>query len=273
MRKPWPNASAARRGHPYEQGFDLRLWPNRLDQPERWTRPRMIFVNSMSDLFHKDIPVEFVDRVFSHMERADWHVFLALTKRSTRMRDYMRNRYARSHAPSHIWCGVSVEDADGAARIRHLRGTPAAVRFLSAEPLIGPVGMPVLDGIDWVIVGGESGTSRRPMDPDWARSLRDQCAAAGVSFFFKQWGGRTAKANGRLLDGRLHSEIPCNPVVCEDGSPHAWSLTSPGALDVARTARSGYCTKCGSNGKVNARGQVLEFGPGLSSDRLVALAS
>ena len=198
------------RGHPYEQGFDLRLWPSRLDQPSRWRKKRMIFVNSMSDLFHRRIPRDFIDAVFEEMERADQHIYQVLTKRSSLMRSYLRSRYAKRQAPEHIWCGVSVEDANGIARIRHLQTVPAAVRFLSIEPLLGPVGKLNLDGISWVIVGGESGPNARPLHLEWVRSVRDQCASASVPFFFKQWGGRTPKAGGRELEGVEHNAMPGN---------------------------------------------------------------
>ena len=196
------------RGHPYEQGFDLRLWPSRLDQPSRWRKQRMIFVNSMSDLFHRRIPREFIDAVFDEMERANQHTYQVLTKRSSLMRNYLRSRYANHQVPEHIWCGVSVEDANGIARIQHLQGVPAAVRFLSIEPLLGPVGDLDLDGISWVIVGGESGPNARPLRLEWVRSVRDQCASDKVPFFFKQWGGRTPKAGGRELEGVEHNAMP-----------------------------------------------------------------
>ncbi len=195
-------------GHPFERGFDLQLRPERLDQPLSWRRPRMIFVNSMGDLFHKGVPRAFVDDVFDVMERADRHVFQLLTKRSSRMRDYVNARYRRRPAPAHVWTGVSIEDDTKLARARHLRDTAARVRFLSLEPLIGPIRELDLDGIHWAIVGGESGPGARPMHPDWARALRDLCLAADVPFFFKQWGGRTPKAGGRLLDGREWSQWP-----------------------------------------------------------------
>ena len=195
-------------GHPYEQGFDLRLWTSRLDRPERWRKPRMIFVNSMSDLFHKRVPRGFVDDVFDRMETTDRHIYQVLTKRSSRMRDYLRRRYPGGAAPEHIWCGVSVEDRLGRARIRHLQDAPAAVRFLSIEPLLGPVGDIDLEGISWVIVGGESGPNARPMCYEWVCDIRDQCQRADVPFFFKQWGGRTPKADGRELEGVEHDALP-----------------------------------------------------------------
>lgn len=195
-------------GHPFEQGFDLKLRPERLDQPLRWRRGRMIFVNSMSDLFHKEVPWSFVDQVFDTMERADWHVFQVLTKRSSLMRDYLIHRYGDRSAPEHIWLGVSVEDRAGASRIGHLKAAPATVRFLSVEPLLGPIGEVDLKGIHWVIAGGESGPNARVMQIQWAREIRDECLRQGVPFFFKQWGGIRPKTGGRLLDDREWNDWP-----------------------------------------------------------------
>ena len=195
-------------GHPYEQGFDLRQWPSRLDQPTRWRKPRMIFVNSMSDLFHKNIERSFIDRVFEKMETVDRHIYQILTKRSSLMMHYLQERYADGLAPDHIWCGVSVEDSSATVRIQHLQRAPVAVRFLSIEPLLGPVGSIDLEGISWVIVGGESGPGARPMQPEWVRDIRDLCALTEVPFFFKQWGGQTSKTGGRLLEGMEYNEIP-----------------------------------------------------------------
>jgi protein gp37 len=195
-------------GHPFERGFDLTLRPERLDQPLRWRTPRMIFVNSMSDLFHKEIPKDFVERVFDTMEAASWHTFQVLTKRSSLMCNFLRKRYLGHRAPFHIWFGVSVEDGTKTSRIRHLREAPASVRFLSVEPLIGPVGKLDLTDIDWVIVGGESGPGARPMKEEWAVHIRNLCIGARVPFFFKQWGGRTPKTGGRLLDGEEWSQFP-----------------------------------------------------------------
>ena len=199
-------------GHPFEAGFELKRRPERLGQPLAWKRPRRIFVNSMSDLFHKNIGAAFIDRVFDTMERADWHVFQVLTKRSTLMRNYLRRRYGENGAPRHIWCGVSVEDRRATTRIRHLRETPARVRFLSLEPLLAPLGPIDLDGISWVIVGGESGPNARPMQECWVLDIKDSCERSGVDFFFKQWGGRTPKSGGRLLEGSEHNAIPPYPV-------------------------------------------------------------
>lgn len=195
-------------GHPFENGFDLTLRPDRISQPLTWRRPRMIFVNSMSDLFHKEVPQEFIDRVFDAMEAADWHVFQVLTKRSSLMRDYLQDRFAKRTCPQHIWCGVSVEDARAKSRIRHLGDAPAGARFLSIEPLLGPVGELDLTNIHWVIAGGESGPRARPMDPAWVRQVRDECVRQDVAFFFKQWGGLRPKDGGRELDGREWNGFP-----------------------------------------------------------------
>lgn len=194
--------------HPFEQGFDLTLKPDRLEQPLRWRRARRIFVNSMSDLFHKEVPWDFVDRVFDTMETANWHTYQVLTKRSSLMTRYLRKRYAGASAPEHIWLGVSVEDAKNAVRIKHLRAAPAAVKFVSFEPLLGPVGVVDLDGIQWAIVGGESGPRARPMEEAWATEIRDQCRKAKTAFFFKQWGGVRPKSGGRLLQGREWNQYP-----------------------------------------------------------------
>jgi protein gp37 len=199
------------RGHPFENGFDLTLRPQRLEQPLHWRRPRMVFVNSMSDLFHKEVPKEFIERVFDTMEAAHWHTFQVLTKRSSLMRDFLRNRYGTSPGPAHMWFGVSVEDGTKLSRVTHLQKAPAAIRFLSIEPLIGTIGDLNLAGIDWVIVGGESGPRARPMERAWVRSIRDQCKAAGVAFFFKQWGGLRPKSGGRKLDGREWNQFPKLP--------------------------------------------------------------
>jgi protein gp37 len=168
----------------------------------------MIFVNSMSDLFHKNVPLDFIDKVFDSMERADWHVFQVLTKRSSLMRAYLRRRYWPGRCPEHIWCGVSVEDVQAKSRVTHLQDAPATTRFLSIEPLLGPVGHIDLRNIDWVIVGGESGPGARQIDADWVRSIRDDCLRQGVAFFFKQWGGHRPKSNGRELDEREWNEFP-----------------------------------------------------------------
>ena len=196
--------------HPYTQGFDLRLHPKRLDQPRRWVKPRRIFVNSMSDLFHTGIATGFIDEVFDTMEAADHHIYQVLSKRSGRMNRYLNRRYRTGTAPGHIWCGVSVEDAQNKIRIRHLQHSSATVRFLSIEPLLEDLGHLDLSGIQWVITGGESGPRARAMDDDWVRDIRDQCENAEVPFFFKQWGGLHPKSNGRLLDGVEHNAMPAH---------------------------------------------------------------
>jgi len=196
------------KGHAYEQGFDLKLWRSRLYLPLFWKKPRRIFVNSMSDLFHKDIPHDFIDEVFETMQLANWHTYQVLTKRSSLLRNYINKRFTDSPVPSHIWLGVSVEDKTVLSRVEHLRQTNASVRFLSVEPLLGPVGKLNLDDIHWVIVGGESGPNFRQMKVDWVRDIRDQCIEAGVAFFFKQWGGIRPKAGGNVLDGRRWQKYP-----------------------------------------------------------------
>ncbi|WP_375257489.1 DUF5131 family protein [Citreimonas sp.] len=210
-------------GHPYSQGFDLRLWPDRLEQPAKWKRPRMIFVNSMSDLFHKDVDRRFIDRVFDTMERADWHVYQVLTKRSSLMRNYVAQRYADRPVPKHIWLGVSVEDAAHKGRIRHLQDINSQARFISFEPLLGSIGEVNLTGIAWAIVGGESGPRARPMHPEWATEIRDICHRDAVAFFFKQWGGARPKSGGRLLDGEEWNGFP-------------WSIVPKAILDHLRAA-------------------------------------
>ena len=186
--------SAARRDIRSRMGFDLTLRPDRLSQPLSWKRPRRIFVNSMSDLFHKKIPMQFIDRVFDTMEAADRHIFQVLTKRSSLMKNYLRRRYGGSTAPKHIWCGVSVEDHLATARIRHLRNSPVPIRFLSIEPLLGPVGEINLEGISWVIVGGESGPNSRPMQQQWVLAIRDMCGEQGVDFFLQAMGRINAES-------------------------------------------------------------------------------
>lgn len=197
--------------HPFTTGFDLTLRPDRLQQPLNWRKPRMVFVNSMSDLFHKKVPVSYISSVFDTMEAANSHTFQILTKRSSLMRNFINARYANSLAPAHIWLGVSIEDRGSLVRLRHLQETRATVRFVSFEPLLGPIAPVDLSGIQWAIVGGESGPRARPMDPAWTRGLRDQCIDCGVAFFFKQWGGRTPKFNGNHLDGRQWLEYPRGP--------------------------------------------------------------
>lgn len=211
-------------GHPFEQGFDLWLWPNRLELPLTWRASRRIFVNSMSDLFHERVPDSFIDYVFNTMLRADWHQFQVLTKRAERMASYLSSRQAwlgdlGSKHP-HVWLGTSVETQKYTNRARILASLPSAVRFLSCEPLLGPLDLrDVLGsgGVNWVIVGGESGHRARPMNPVWALDIRDQCSAAGVPFFFKQWGGRNKKRAGRLLDGRHWDALPSRTPLASTG--------------------------------------------------------
>lgn len=199
-------------GHPYEQGFDPRLVPEKLGEPLRWKKPRMIFVNSMSDLFHEDVPDSYVVDVAKVMQQASWHTFQVLTKRSERLRDMLRGPLAFTAHDAHIWWGVSVENRrHGLPRIDHLRAAPAAVRFLSIEPLLEDVGTLDLKGIHWVIVGGESGHGARPMEKSWVISIRNQCRHAKVPFFFKQWGGARKGETGRTLNGKSHDAFPLIP--------------------------------------------------------------
>ena len=191
-------------GHPYEQGFDLRLWPSRLEQPLAWKRPRTIFVNSMSDLFHEDVPAEFIASVFDVMARAEWHTFQILTKRHERLVELA----ADLSWPPNVWMGVTIENRRFVHRADALRAVPAAVRFISAEPLLGPLEGLDLERIDWLIAGGESGPGHRPVRVEWLRELRNRCKADGVAFFFKQWGGIRPKSGGRILDGRTWDEMP-----------------------------------------------------------------
>jgi protein gp37 len=196
-------------GHPYEHGFDLRLVPEKLFEPLRWAMPRMIFVNSMSDLFHEDVPESFIVDVARVMTLAHWHTFQVLSKRSQRMLELLEGPLRFAAEVSNIWWGVSVENRRyGLPRIEHLQAAPAAVRFLSIEPLLEDLGLMNLNGISWVIVGGESGPGARPLKEEWALGIRDQCQAAGVPFFFKQWGGVRKNENGRKLAGRTYDEIP-----------------------------------------------------------------
>jgi protein gp37 len=199
-------------GHPYEQGFDLRLVPHKLTEPIHWSNRRMIFVNSMSDLFHEEVPDDYFAAVVDVMMKANWHTYQVLTKRSSRMSALLQTEFKEAADVQHIWWGVSVENRKhGLPRIEHLRQTPARVRFLSVEPLLEDLGCIDLHGIHWVIVGGESGVGARPLHPDWVRNIRDQCREAGVPFFFKQWGGVRKGRCGRELDGRTYDEFPKIP--------------------------------------------------------------
>jgi protein gp37 len=204
-RTPAKNIGANRR-----DPFAVRLWPERLDYPVRWKEPRRIFVNSMSDLFHADIPEAFQRRIFEVMLKADHHIYQVLTKRPSRAERFVRRNadlFVAGIVPAHVWIGTSVETQDVLYRVDQLREVSAEVRFLSCEPLLGPLELD-LASIDWVIVGGESGIGHRPMSLDWARAIRDQCQSAGVAFFFKQLGGRTPKSGGRLLDNRTWDDYP-----------------------------------------------------------------
>lgn len=191
-------------GHPYGQGFDLTLWPQRLELPLRWRRPRLIFVNSMSDLFHEDIPLDFIQQVFDTMGRAHWHTFQVLTKRHGRLSELSDELDWHPN----VWMGVTIENRKFVHRADHLREVPAAVRFISAEPLLGPLEGLDLADIDWLIAGGESGPKHRPVREKWLVDLRDQCLDEDTAFFFKQWGGLRSKSGGRLLEGRTWDGMP-----------------------------------------------------------------
>jgi protein gp37 len=197
------------KGHPFEQGFDLRLVPEKLNAPLGWRKPLRIFVNSMSDLFHDQVSDEYIDEVAKVMVRANWHTYQILTKRSERMAELLRTRLKFvAHLP-YIWWGVSVENQRfGLPRVDHLRHAPVQTRFLSIEPLLEDLGSIDLEGIHWVIVGGESGHGARPMDRAWVIKIRKQCHRNDVPFFFKQWGGPKKSSTGRLLEGRTYDEMP-----------------------------------------------------------------
>jgi len=197
------------RGHPYEQGFDLRLVPEKLTEPFTWRAPKLVFVNSMSDLFQPGVPNRYIEAVTEVMAAARWHTFQVLTKRSERLAGMLSGPLLRFTALEHIWWGVSVEDRKhGLPRVKHLQQVPAKVRFLSIEPLLEGLGQIDLSGISWVIVGGESGPGARPMNKEWVISIRDQCRQWNVPFFFKQWGGVRKKRNGRQLDGQTYNGYP-----------------------------------------------------------------
>lgn len=198
----------------YQSGFKLTLHDDLLDLPKRWREPKLVFVNSMSDLFHEKVPVEFIQRVFETMSECEQHIFQVLTKRASRLRAVA----PELEWPQNVWMGVSVEDERVAHRIEDLVSTPSQVRFLSLEPLIGPLPNLNLKGIHWVIVGGESGPGARPMKSQWVKDIRKQCRAAKVPFFFKQWGGPRKDLAGRLLDGRTYDEFP--------RSAHSWGLAA-----------------------------------------------
>jgi protein gp37 len=196
------------KGHPYEQGFDLRLVPEKLTEPLNWKTPKMIFVNSMSDLFHEDVPDEYIVAFARVMQTANWHTYQVLTKRSARLRELLNSKLSFAAKLNHVWWGVSVEDKKyGLPRIGHLRTSGAAMKFLSIEPLLEHLGQVDLSSIDWVIVGGESGPGAGPVRAEWVKSLRDQCFARRIPFFFKQWGGVRKAVAGRKLDGRTTTSI------------------------------------------------------------------
>lgn len=198
------------KGSAYEQGFDLRLVPEKLGEPKRWKSPRKVFVNSMSDLFHVGVPDDYIERVVETMMEADRHTYQVLTKRSSRMSEQLKGPLRYAATLPHIWWGVSVEDRQfGLPRIDDLRNANATVSFLSVEPLLEDLGTIDLTRISWVIVGGESGPHARPMNPEWVRGIRDQCIEQRVPFFFKQWGGTRKHKTGRELDGRTWDEFPC----------------------------------------------------------------
>jgi protein gp37 len=207
-------------GHPFEQGFDVRLVPQKLPEPLRWKSPRKIFVNSMSDLFHDDVPDDYIATVCKVMEEANWHIFQILTKRHDRMSRLLAGPLRSFAMMPHIWWGVSVEDRKhGLPRLHKLQQTQVAVRFLSVEPLLEDLGEINLKGIAWVIVGGESGPGARPMKAEWVRVIQNQCERGGVPFFFKQWGGKRKRLAGRILDGRTYDDFPESSLDDLENSP------------------------------------------------------
>jgi protein gp37 len=206
-------------------GFAVTTHPGSLDEPRRWRRPRMVFVNSMSDLFHARVPEDFIRQVFAVMAETPQHTYQVLTKRSRRLQRVAE----RLSWPDNVWMGVSVEDADALPRVDDLRQVPARVRFLSCEPLIGPLNGLNLAGIHWVIAGGESGPRHRPMRPEWVADIREACSEADVPFFFKQWGGRTPKAGGRSIEGRTYSEMPERVLTAPAAQTSSGSTTSASA--------------------------------------------
>jgi protein gp37 len=229
------------KGHPYEQGFDLRLVPEKLTEPFLWSSPRMVFVNSMSDLFQEGVPDEYVVAVAKVMQSTDWHTYQVLTKRSARMRQLLNTKLSFAAELAHIWWGVSVENRrHGLPRLEDLKNSAAKTRFLSIEPLLEDLGPLDLSGIHWVIVGGESGAGARPLERSWVKSLRTQCREASIPFFFKQWGGVRKKTAGRMLDGRTYDELPevtqreqpskARRISLVNDLRHAWKPTALGEL-------------------------------------------
>lgn len=212
-------------GHAFEFGFDLRLVPEKLAEPLRWARPKKIFVNSMSDLFHEDVPDDYIEKVCRVMLTANWHTYQILTKRADRMAALLQGKLRDAAKAAHIWWGVSVENRKhGLPRIDKLRSAEPTVAFLSVEPLLEDLGKFNLSGIHWVIVGGESGPGARPMSAEWVRGIREQCGGAGVPFFFKQWGGVRKSETGRELDGRTYDEYPDYPASRVLGRPERLAL-------------------------------------------------
>jgi protein gp37 len=196
-------------GHPYEQGFDLRLIPEKIAEPFQWAGPRTVFVNSMSDLFQAEVPDDYIEDVVRVMVEANWHTYQVLTKRADRLKEMLSTRLQFAVGQRHIWWGVSVEDKKhGLPRIDHLRAAPAVIRFLSIEPLLEDLGDFDMSGIDWAIVGGESGPGARPMEKEWVERILKLCKEQRVAFFFKQWGGVQKSKTGRLLNGRAHDDMP-----------------------------------------------------------------
>lgn len=193
----------------YRNGFKLTLQPHMLELPLKWKKPQTIFVNSMSDLFHVDVPLQYIQQVFEVMNQAHWHRFQVLTKRADRLEELS----PQLRWPTNVWMGVSVENQKYVHRIDNLRNTGAEIKFLSLEPLLGPLNDLDLVGIDWAIVGGESGYGARPIKEEWVLNIRRQCSAFGVPFFFKQWGGFNKKKTGRLLEGRTYDEMPARPML------------------------------------------------------------
>jgi protein gp37 len=220
-------------GHPFEQGFDIRMVPEKLADPLRWKTPKKIFVNSMSDLFHESVPDSFILQIAEVMREADWHIFQILTKRQERMSRLLSGPLSAFAAQPHIWWGVSVEDRKhGLPRLDALKNTAIAVRFLSIEPLLEDIGKIDLHGISWVIVGGESGPGARPMKPEWVRSIRSQCSRDKVPFFFKQWGGARKSVLGRSLDGRIYNAFPDHDLIGTAQLPEPEIVSDPWAAFV-----------------------------------------
>jgi protein gp37 len=225
-------------GHPYEQGFDLKLVPEKLAEPFRWKKSSRVFVNSMSDLFHDGVPDDYIVSVARVMERANWHQYQVLTKRSERLKQMLHGKLRFVKSLRHIWWGVSVENRKhGLPRIDHLRAAPAGIRFLSIEPLLEDLGEVNLSGIDWVIVGGESGAGARPLRKEWVISIRDQCDRAKVPFFFKQWGGVRKSKGGRDLNGQMYNDMPDIPF----GPAMEQSERQSAIQELAQTAREVLC--------------------------------